>query len=90
MKSLIVPFAIWTNGNIEIQFQHMKNRPVYDSKDMRLELLNKLNDIQDIQITVDRIDYRPSIELNSLINEESLGKFISIWEDYYRKIVGND
>ena len=83
-------FAIWTNGNIEIQFQHMKNRPVYDSKDMRLELLNKLNDIQDIQITVDRIDYRPSIELNSLINEESLGKFTSIWEEYYRKIVGND
>ncbi len=83
-------FAIWTNGNIEIQFQHMKNRPVYDSKDMRLELLNKLNDIQDIQITVDRIDYRPSIELNSLTNEESLGKFTSIWEDYYRKIVGND
>ncbi len=83
-------FAIWTNGNIEIQFQHMKNRPVYDSKDMRLGLLNKLNDIQNIQITVDRIDYRPSIELNSLINEESLGKFISIWEDYYRKIVGND
>ena len=83
-------FAIWTNGNIEIQFQHMKNRPVYDSKDMRLELLNQLNDIRSIQIAFDRIDYRPSIELNSLINEESLGKFISIWEDYYRKIVGND
>ena len=83
-------FAIWTNGNIEIQFQHMKNRPVYDSKDMRLELLNQLNDIRNIQIAFDRIDYRPSIELNSLINEESLGKFISIWEDYYRKIVGND
>ena len=83
-------FAIWTNGNIEIQFQHMKNRPGYDSKDMRLELLNQLNDIRNIQIAFDRIDYRPSIELNSLINEESLGKFISIWEDYYRKIVGND
>ena len=83
-------FAIWTNGNIEIQFQHMKNRPVYDSKDMRLELLNQLNDIRNIQIAFDRIDYRPSIELNSLINEESLGKFISIWEDYYRNIVGND
>ena len=83
-------FAIWTNGNIEIQFQHMKNRPVYDSKDMRLELLNQLNDIRNIQIAFDRIDYRPSIELNSLINEESLGKFIYIWEDYYRKIVGND
>ena len=83
-------FSIWTNGNIEIQFQHMKNRPVYDSKDMRLELLNQLNDIRNIQIAFDRIDYRPSIELNSLINEESLGKFISIWEDYYRKIVGND
>ena len=83
-------FAIWTSGNIEIQFQHMKNRPVYDSKDMRLELLNQLNDIRNIQIAFDRIDYRPSIELNSLINEESLGKFISIWEDYYRKIVGND
>ena len=83
-------FAIWTNGNIEIQFQYMKNRPVYDSKDMRLELLNQLNDIRNIQIAFDRIDYRPSIELNSLINEESLGKFISIWEDYYRKIVGND
>ena len=83
-------FAIWTNGNIEIQFQHVKNRPVYDSKDMRLELLNQLNDIRNIQIAFDRIDYRPSIELNSLINEESLGKFISIWEDYYRKIVGNN
>ena len=82
-------FAIWTYGGIEIQFQHMKNRPVYDSKEKRLELLSQLNEIRDVNLASDRIDFRPSIELSSLSLDQSLTKFTSIWEDYYKEITKN-
>ena len=67
----------------------MKNRPVYDSKEKRLELLSQLNEIRDVNLASDRIDFRPSIELSSLSLDQSLTKFTSIWEDYYKEITKN-
>ena len=68
-------FAIWTYGSVEIQFQVLKNRDAFRDKAIRLELMNKLNRIESVEITEDRIEARPSFALDLLAKPESMALF---------------
>ena len=59
------PFAIYTYGGVEIQFQWL-TRPPLDSPDVRLEFLARLNQIPGVQLPEDAITRRPRIQLSVL------------------------
>ena len=76
-------FAIWTDGAVEIYFQHMKNRPVFESEEKRKELLDKLNSIKGVSIPSDRISARPSFSIALLTDKTELNKFMDIFNWYW-------
>ena len=60
---------------MEIYFQHLKNRPIFDNEHKRLELLKQLNSIPGVAIPENTLSKRPNISLNLLKDEKSLELF---------------
>jgi len=79
-------FAMWTYGGIEIQFQHMKKKPIFNDVENRRKLLEKLNEINGILIPEDKIELRPSIPYSALKTESNLESFKKIWDSYFNEI----
>lgn len=79
-------FSIWTYGRIEIQFQWMKSREVYDDPQKRRQLLKKFNKITKVSIPENAIDRRPAINISVLNNDIALKKFLDVWEEYIAEI----
>jgi len=79
-------FSVWTNATVEIPFQWIKERPVYNEESNRLDLLRKLNGVPGIELPEDSINRRPSFPLNSIRYESDLKKFFDVWEDYMNRI----
>jgi hypothetical protein len=69
----LYPLNLWTYGKIEIGFQMMQ-KPPFDDRAKRIELLRRLNKIDDVVIPVDAVDLRPSIPLQLLTSAPSLAK----------------
>ncbi len=84
------PFAIWTNGSIEIYFQHYKNRPPFDSIEKRKELLEELNNIKGVKIPESKIDERPNIEIKLLQDNSEYERFIKIFDSFFEEIKENN
>ncbi len=79
-------FALWTYGRIEIQFQYIKTRPVYDKPEMRMRLLEKINNIPSISIPSDGIEKRPSIPIAAISDGTNLELFLRVWDEYIHEI----
>jgi hypothetical protein len=79
-------FALWTTGTVEIYFQWHKHKPPFDSEQKRLELLNKLNQIEGVDISPDRISARPSIQLSVLVDKAEFQKFIDIYKWFIEEV----
>jgi hypothetical protein len=79
-------FAIWTTGTIEIYFQWHKYKPPFDDEQKRLELLNKLNQMEGVNISVDKVSARPNIPLNLLIDKKEYHKFIDAYKWFFDEI----
>jgi hypothetical protein len=60
------PIALYSNGWVEIQFQHLLHRAPFDDEQVRLDLLEQVNRIPGVAFGVDRISKRPSIRLSLL------------------------
>jgi hypothetical protein len=78
-------FSLWTNGSVEIYFQHMKSRPPFDNESKRKELLNRLNAIEGVNIPVERISARPNFPLAVLLVTTELNKFIEAFNWYFNE-----
>lgn len=71
-------FAIYTYGRIEIYFQYLKQKPPFNNKDKRLDLLNKLNSIQGINLPSTKLEMRPSFDIRILFRKENVDEFLEI------------
>jgi len=81
-------FSIWTDGKIEIPFQWMKNKNAFRDINKRKIILNKLNQIKGINIQETKLNKRPWIDLKTLYDNESMKKFLDIFDwmiDEYNK-----
>ncbi|HII78976.1 MAG: hypothetical protein GX152_08455 [Methanosarcina sp.] len=58
----------------------MKDRNPFNDREKRLEILTKLNEIPYIEIPENSIDMRPSIDLQALVKEDNLEKFLKIFD----------
>ncbi len=56
-------FSIYASGDVEVVFQHMSNKRPFDKEELRIELLNKLNEIDSVNIPGEKIKFRPSLNL---------------------------
>jgi len=79
-------FAVYTDGNVQIYFQAYQSRPVFKDEAKRLELLNKLNAIEGVSISPDKITKYPSIRLSVLENENSLKQFFAVYEWFIEQV----
>jgi hypothetical protein len=71
-------FSVWTYGNVELQFQHMK-RPPFAEEAKRNELALRLSAIG-ISIPEEALRKRPSFGLSSLLEPGRLDKFVGVFD----------
>ncbi len=76
-------FAVWTYGRLELQFQWMRKRPVFDDDEKRLDLLRRLNDEADLGIPEDGVDFRPAVDLDIFADHPSrLEALLNVFDWY--------
>jgi len=80
------PFAVWTNGYMQVHFWTMRASPPFDSKEKRLELLARLNGFLRQKLTEDVIDRDPSIRLSDLTSPTVLQNFLSTFDWFFGEV----
>ncbi len=81
IKEAVSPlFNVYTYGAVEIQFQYLRKRPPYESKEKRQEMRERLNAIEGVHIAESKLDARPNLPLSALTNQESLKKFLDTFD----------
>ena len=58
-----MPFAVWTNGYVNIYFQYFRRKPPFESEQKRLELLALLNSFLPKKLPVEVINKQPGISM---------------------------
>jgi hypothetical protein len=72
------PFAVWTNGRIEMQFQGLMRRLGFVEEEKRRELARRLDEIPGIDIPDDGIVRRPAFDLIALADPARLTAFFEV------------
>ena len=67
-----VPFALWTYGQVETQFQHIKARPAFASAEVREQLRQRFNELPSVDLPPDGIERRPSFPMSVLSDPASM------------------
>ena len=79
-------FVVWTYGTVEVPFEHMKKEPPFDDDFKRKELLGKLNNLPNIDLSEDKIHIRPGIKLSVFKNQKLIDDFLDIWDWFVDEI----
>jgi hypothetical protein len=74
------PFALWTYGQVETQFQHLKARPEFSDPTAREEMRTRFNRISGVELPADGIERRPSFPISALSDERALEEFLAVAE----------
>lgn len=78
--------TVWTNGSVEIQFQHMVSRPHFNDEKRRRELLDRLNQIAGVHLLPDSIRRRPSFPLSALTEPSALQQFLQVLDWFVEQV----
>ena len=79
--------SAWTYGKLDIQFNMMKLKdPPFNDELKRMELLKKINEIEEISIPVDSYNRYPSISLSVFQKKVVLKKFLHVLDWYLEEI----
>ena len=75
-----VPCTIWSYGRLEIEFQYLMRSVPFKEETKRVELLTRLNQIDDMNFSADVITRRPSILMGSLSDGTRLKEFLAVMD----------
>lgn len=78
--------SVWTYGKVEIPFQWMRGRKLFEDEAKRLELRDRLNKIAGVEIAADAITRRPTIPLTALTDPAALQEFLSVLDWYVSEV----
>ena len=78
------PFAMWTYGRIQLQFQMLRNRGV--SLNSIKGLLTTLNEIPGVHLTDEVLNKYPSFEMSLVREPEQMSRFLGAIENLVKKI----
>jgi hypothetical protein len=73
-------FKVMTNGKLQIWFQFLSNKPPFSDEAMRKELLSRLNKIEGVDISEDKISGKPSFDLLVLKSKVEMDLFKGCFE----------
>ncbi len=84
-------FTVYAGGPndtscVEICFQYFAKRPPFDSRELRLVMLRRLNEIPGISLPEDGVDRRPSIPLATLAEEDRLERLLGVMDWYIEQV----
>jgi hypothetical protein len=82
-------FAVYTYGVVEIYFYWYVFKPPFNEKEKRIELLERLNQIQEVDIPEEAINKRPGINLTTLVKGDALEQFLSIYDCVIEEIISS-
>lgn len=85
-----VPFALWTNGAVELQFQHEAAKPPFSNVEKRKELLRRLNAIPGLSLPEDAYDRRPGVRLVELRAAEVRAAFLEVMAWFLEQVRADD
>lgn len=69
------PFVIYTNGSVEIPFQHLMRRPPFDALEIRGDFRRRLNLIPGAELPESSLEGRPSFPVTLTCLEEGWLRF---------------
>ena len=72
-----VPFALWTDGLVETQFRHLKDRPAFARAEIREQLRQRFNALPSVSVPADGIESRPNFPI-SVLSEPGQYDFVQI------------
>lgn len=73
-------FAVYTYGRFETFFQHYRRKPPFDLETLRVEKLNRLNAIPGISLGPESVSKRPSISLETLLEDGRIESLLGVYE----------
>ncbi len=76
----------WTEETIGINIGKMRYKKVFNESEKRLELLEKLNTIENLSIPENKIEGRPSFSIKLLEKQSEFDKFVSIYDWFLNEI----
>jgi hypothetical protein len=79
-------FVGWSQGHIELYFQHMRNREPFGILENRRELLTRLNQLPGIRLPDEVLERRPSIPMAVLTSEQAMQQFLAVGDWYLDEI----
>jgi hypothetical protein len=82
-------FGLLTNGNVQLQFAVIKNRPIYDDLQKRKQLYANIAQSLNVTLPEGGYDKYPSFALPTLYDEAKLNHFLGIWDNYITEIRKN-
>lgn len=75
-------FTMWmwgTGGHVDLGLNNYKNVPVFSDQSRRLELIRRLNRIEGVSISEDRVDRNPAVDIE-LLDERRLPLFLEVFD----------
>ncbi len=73
----IFPFVVYTNGAVEIPFARMADYEPFADESLREQYRRTINGIEGVNLGPDAVQRRPSISLDVLANQGTLGEFLA-------------
>jgi hypothetical protein len=86
--ALAVRTGFKNNPHVQIQFDPLSKRAPFDDEQVRLELLDRLNEIPEVNLPRESISKYPSIPLSTFQEETSFQKLIGVLGWVIQKIKG--
>lgn len=80
------PFAVWTNGYINIYFQYFRRRPPFESEQKRLELLGLLNAFLPKRLPSEGINKQPGISMTDIAKGDMGASFLKAFDWFINEI----
>lgn len=78
--------SVWTYGRVEIQFEMMKARPVFDDEQKRVDLLDRINSALQTSFLPGAVNRRPALHLSDLGEPAKLRALLAVMDGYCNEI----
>ncbi|PPH08686.1 hypothetical protein C5C33_04855 [Rathayibacter sp. AY1H3] len=86
----IWPLTLYPSGSVEVVFQHMRSRSPLDSVTLRQALLSRLNAVSGVDLPADRLEKRPSFDLEVLADRTARLQLVEVLEWFMSELVVYD
>jgi phosphoglycolate phosphatase-like HAD superfamily hydrolase len=79
-------FSVWTTGQVQVQFQRMRDRPATPNPGQAEVLRQKLNQLSGVEFDAGSTAGRPRIPLSTLAENGTTRSFLAAFDDYVRAV----